>query len=57
MFSIKGITASIGDEANLTRLSNTFEPGEYVIEMSIWDSINDKSYEDVTFFKLIGENP
>jgi len=55
MFSTNGVTATIGDAANFTRLSNTFEPGEYVIEISIWDSVNDKSYHDVTNFRVLSK--
>lgn len=55
MFSTKGRTASIVDAANLLRLSNTIETGEYVVEMSLWDSENDKSYADVTFFRFTRE--
>ena len=46
MFSTNGVTATIGDAGNFTRLSNTFEPGEYVI---------DKSYHDVTNFRVLSK--
>ena len=51
-FSIEGVTAKIADTAELTALLNSLEPGDYVIEIDIWDSVNDKLYHDVDLFRV-----
>lgn len=54
-FSIEGVTAKMTNTADLTELLQSLEPGDYVIEMDIWDSVNDKSYHDVDLFRVSGK--
>lgn len=52
MFSINGTFANLSDSDDLRELSKKLELGDYEIEASLYDSVNDKSYESPAFFRV-----
>lgn len=52
MFSIKGLTGKMSTEADAAQLLQSLAPGDYDIEIDIFDSVNDKSYHDVSLFRV-----